>query len=137
MFDLPRDTHRYLIEPVSQSQHLKFTLMKRFLQFKEQVSKCPKLVVRKLFKICQFDTGSVTGSNFRKIMLMCDKTSTDNLEITDIDNLSYSYFEYPVNERWRTSLITELIDMRKNVNDIFPEFSIEEFNDLMHFECTS
>ena len=66
---------------------------------------------------------------------MCDKTSTDKLEITDIDSLSY--FEYPVNERWRTSLITELIDIRRNVNDILPGFSIEEVDDMMNFACTS
>ena len=33
MFDLPLQTHRYLIEPVSEVTHLKFVLIERFLEF--------------------------------------------------------------------------------------------------------
>ena len=33
MFDLPMETHRYLVEPVSDQMHLKKILIKRFLSF--------------------------------------------------------------------------------------------------------
>ena len=36
MFDLPLQTHRYFVCPLSESNHLRFILMKRFLTFAEK-----------------------------------------------------------------------------------------------------
>ena len=129
MFNLPFNTHRYLIEPLYQCQHLKFILIKRFLQFKEQVGRCPKKTVKNLFKICQYDASSVTGSNFRKIMLLCDKNQISSLQITDIDLLTYK--KCPENELWRISLISELIEARRNVSELLSGFTMEELQDML------
>ena len=37
MLDIPRETHRYLIEPLSGTSHVKSILVKRFLTFLEQI----------------------------------------------------------------------------------------------------
>ena len=42
MFDLPLQTHRNLIEPVSGTKHLKFLLIKRFMSFLNQIEKSTK-----------------------------------------------------------------------------------------------
>ena len=39
MWNIPLETHRYLIEPISNQSHLKFTLIQRFLGFKGQVER--------------------------------------------------------------------------------------------------
>ena len=76
------------------------------------MSKCPKTIIRNLFKIFQHDTSSHKGSIFRKIMLLCNKVSVDDVKVNDIDQLSY--FDSPENEAWRISLVSELINIRRN-----------------------
>ena len=107
----------------------------RFLQFRKQVLKCPKTIIRNLYNIFQYDASSLTGSNFRKIMLMCDKTSIKDVEVHDIDQLTY--FECPENEVWRISLINELINIRANPSKLLPGFTIDEVEDMLSFACVS
>ena len=134
MCNIPRETHRYLIEPISERKHLKFILIKRFLGFKNQVSRCPKSIIKKFFKICQYDANSITGSNFRKIMLLCKKTNIDQIVETDIDNLTYC--ETPANEEWRLSLVKDLIEAR-NDPEVLPGFTYAEITDMLEFTCVS
>ena len=48
MFDLPIQTHRFIIEPISQTKHLKNVLMERFLSFLMQIEKSTKKVPKQL-----------------------------------------------------------------------------------------
>jgi len=89
MFNLPRETHRYLIEPLSDSRHIKFIFLKQYLQFRNQVFQSNKSTLISMFKICQNDPSSTTGSNMRKIMLLCDKTAIHDLVPSDINSLMY------------------------------------------------
>ena len=134
MYNLPRETHRYIIEPVTGKMHLKLILIKRFLQFREQVAKCPKSLVKDLYNIFQYDASSLTGSNLRKIMLMCDKSSIKDVKVIDIDQLSY--FKCPDNEVWRLSLINELVHIRSNPSEL-PGFTYNEVEDMLSFACVS
>ena len=38
MLGIPRNSHQYFIEPLSQTQHIKFSLLKRFLKFVESMA---------------------------------------------------------------------------------------------------
>jgi hypothetical protein len=38
MLGVPRNTHRYFIEPLTESQHIKFSLMKRFIKFVKNIA---------------------------------------------------------------------------------------------------
>ena len=134
MWDVPIETHKYLIEPISQQTHLKFTLIKRFMKFKEQVMKSSKSVLKHLFKICENDCGSVTGGNFRKIMLLCQKETIHDLRTSDLDNLTYQTI--PENEMWRLSLIQELLEIRRNDLEL-NGFSEEEVSSLIDIVCGS
>ena len=135
MYNLPRETHRYIIEPITEKMHLKLVLIKRFLQFREQVFRCPKAIIRNLYNIFQYDASSLTGSNLRKIMLMCEKNSIKNVEVLDIEKLVY--FECPEKEVWRISLINELIKIRENASDLLPGFTIDEVEDILSYACVS
>ena len=42
MFDIPLNTHRYFLEPLAGMQHLKFTLISRFLGFISQIERSHK-----------------------------------------------------------------------------------------------
>ena len=47
-YDLPRSTHRYFVEAVTNQKHVKSVLIKRFLSFIDQIQRCPKDIVRYL-----------------------------------------------------------------------------------------
>ena len=50
MFDLPRETHCYLIKGVSEQEHVRILLAKRFLNFILSVRNSKKQVLRNLLK---------------------------------------------------------------------------------------
>ena len=46
MMKLDRCSHRYLIEPLSKTRHIKFSLMKRFINFTNKIVESPKQSLR-------------------------------------------------------------------------------------------
>ena len=72
-FDLPFATHRYLVKHVVQCDHVKETLVKRFLSFIVQVKKSSKIMPQHILNTIQHDVRSTTGSNLRNILLLSPK----------------------------------------------------------------
>ena len=134
MFNVPIDCHKYLLEPMTEQPHLKFILIKRFLNFRKQVLNGPKNIVRNMFNLCQYNPNTITGSNLRKIMLLCKKPSVNQIESTDIDSLEYN--PIPENEKWRVSVVKDMIEARTN-EDFLPGFTQEEITDMLNFACSS
>ena len=67
MFRLDRTTHRYLIEPVSRTPHIKISLLKRFMNFINKLMCSRKTAAKNLFKNIRHDCRSTTGRKLRKI----------------------------------------------------------------------
>ena len=87
MLNLPRGTHRRLIEPLSKVQHIKFVLVKRFLSFIQQIRHSNKNSSKILLESIFIDTNSVTGSNLCNILLMTEKAGIQQLEPTDVTSM--------------------------------------------------
>ena len=134
MFDIPRQTHRYLIEEISQVPHIKSILIKRFLSFINQLENCPKKLVGNLLNLIKFDVNSITGSNLKKISTLCNKQNIDDLDISDANLVKYH--PIPEEEIWRVNILMDITNSRNN-KTIIEEFSNEELGDIMHFICTS
>ena len=134
MFNLNYATHRYFIQPLSNKVHLKNTLMKRFLGFLSQIEKSPKKLPLRLLKLVRADSRSTTGSNLRKIMLLLDKHTIDEVKSKDIDNFEYA----PVlpNNAWKINMVKELIEVRENQASI-ENFSTEELEEILEHLCIS
>ena len=132
MFNLPVETHRSLIEPITSKPHLRTTLMSRFLSFINHVSNSQKIVPKMLLNLVAKDTRSTTGSNLRKILLLTNKCSISELMKKDVYALTY----HPLNEEdiWRANLVSELIDEQEGILEV-QEFSIEELTDIIQFLC--
>ena len=90
MLNIPLQTHKYLIEPLSQQPHLRFLMYKRFINFRMKILKSSKKILKHVLQICENNCGSVTGSNLRNLMLLCDKDSISKIDCSDIDELWYS-----------------------------------------------
>ena len=134
MFDLPRDTHRYFVEPISESIHIKKLFIKRFLQFTNQIQSCPKIAIKNVYKNVKYDCQSVTGSNLRNIMLLVRKDSI--LDLVPEDALKVSYNEIPEEETWRLSFVNEITDVKFGEANI-EGFTIEELNIILNNICTT
>ena len=70
MADLPYETHRYLIEPVTEQQHMSLTLIRDYLNFIQKVKNSSKQVLRQMYCVAKADARTTTGSNLRNILLL-------------------------------------------------------------------
>jgi hypothetical protein len=134
MMDLPRETHRRLIEPLSGVKHVKFLMLKRFLTFIEQIRKSSKKASNSLLESILHDTRSITGSNLRNILLMTDKLNVRDLGPYDIDKMEYH--PLPDEEKWKISIIQEIID-EKNGRLKIDNLTEEELETTLEHLCVS
>ena len=134
MYNIPRNTHRYFVEPISGTPHVKTTLIRNFLSFIDQIQKTPKTVARHLLDTIKFDVRSTTGSNLRNIMHLMQKDSIKDLCKSDVQSIVFS--PVPENEKWRIGMLKELLEIRSN--DLALEnFSKDEINDMVNYVCTT
>ena len=134
MYDLPVQTHRNLIEPLSEARHLKFVLLDRFLSFLSQIQKSKKLVPKQLLNFISNDVGSTTGSNLRNPLLLTDKNSIEEINSDDVRRMKY----HPIEEKdaWKVNIIKELTNIKYNELEL-SEFSREELDEILSYVCTS
>ena len=112
MFRLDRQTHRYLIEPVSETEHLKCAIHKRFLAFTDKLTNSPKDTVRTISRKIGNDCRSITGANLRRIML----EYAEPFKRPTRRDVSRNGFEStPDGEEWRAIIIKELVSIRDGI----------------------
>ena len=134
MHDLPLQTHRVFIEPVSKSRHLKFVLLERFLSFLDQIEKSKKLVPKHLLNFIKHDVRSTTGSNLRNLLLLTDKNTIDDLCKDDIRKLKYN--EIDGKDVWKVNMIHEITDIKFNKLEV-ENFTQDELDEILSHLCTS
>ena len=130
-WNLPKTTHRYLIESISGSLHPKVMLASRYSKFVKSLQSSPKYSVRVLASMCTSDLRTVMGHSLDKICNECDMAiSSDSSYPTPAQiKKNMKYFPVPVNEKWRTGAITELLDKQ------FPGFTENEMNEIVSYLC--
>ena len=126
MLGLPRETHRYFIEPLTDRNHIKSDLIKRFITFLE------KTLIHVLNKICQ-DVRSVTGSNLRNLRIRVGKTRVE--DITPFDS-KVPFKEIPDGQEWRVNAVKELIEVQNEKLEV-NGFESEEIETMLTWICTS
>ena len=133
MFGLPLQTHRYFICPISESEHLKSMLIKRFLNFTVKLENSPKNSVRHLFKHVQNDVQSICGSNLRNIRLLLGKD--DQYKLVPSDARDINYFPVDDENRWRIDFLKELVDLKHG--DLNIGLNHDEIYEIIEDICTS
>ena len=134
MLDLPYATHRYLIEPLTGDQHIKKVLISRYLGFMEKISNSKKKAIKMLMETAKQDVRSITGNNYRNIMLLVGKSSVDDVKKVDVEKIEY----FPVKETdcWKVDAIREIIEVKNKVLDV-EDFLLEELEAILDHLCTS
>ena len=134
VFDLPFATHRSIIKPITQSYHIKETLVKRFLSFIKQVKSSPKKLPKHILNTIKLDTRSTTGSNLRNILLLSKKSNVDKLDIFDFKSINY----HPISKEdsWKPGMILEITDIKFNQLEV-NGFSYDELEEILSYVCTA
>ena len=134
MLGLPYDTHRCLIEPLTDIKHVKKLLITRFLGFMENISKSKKEAIKMLMNTAKEDVRSITGKNYREIMLLVGKTSVKDVTKKDADMIEY--FQMEEKDSWKVEMIKEIINVKSNIANI-DNLNTEELETVLTYLCTS
>ena len=134
MHGLDRKTHKYLIEPISQTKHIMFHFHKRFMNFISKIQESQKHAMRSLFTSLKHDCQSITGRNIRFLLNRYNKGLITELNKHTTDQGKYQ--EIPETERWRINILKELIDAKNGCTEI-SYFNFKELQDIMEFAATT
>ena len=91
MLGIPRNTHRFFIEPLTEIQHIQFSLLKRFVNFVNSIESSKKSVMRNMLKIVKQDCRTTPGRNLCKPMLVLEKHNVDEISKVDLKNQILSH----------------------------------------------
>ena len=134
MCGVNRTTHRYFIEPLAERQHIKWSLIRRFINFTNNLVKSPKTQLANLYLSVKDDCRSSTGRNIRCIENMFDGKMWD--DITNHDLRTAQYHPVADENQWRIPMVKELLNVRYNQFEL-QGFERSEINELLEYVCTT
>ena len=134
MLNIPRESHKYFIEPLSETKHIKGVLIKRFLSFIEHLKRSPKKLASNLLKTLKNDVSSTTGSNLRNIMLIVGKTDIEDLNPLDAEKIEYCAVDDQ--NQWKINVAKELMEVKSGSLQL-DNFSFKEVEQMMSLICVS
>ena len=74
LLGIPRNTHRYFIEPLSGTPPIMLSLFKRFLNFINSIKNSSKGILNNMLDLIKYYCQSTTGRKLRKLLLLTEKT---------------------------------------------------------------
>ena len=116
MYSLPRETHRYFIEEVTQAAHPKVLMASRIAGFHNMLIKSERPVINVLAAITERDCRTVLGSNLKKISRECN-IPIENLSSQMIKQ-TMKYRKTPESDEWKIPIMMELLQTRYDAVDI-------------------
>ena len=134
MADLPLQTHRYLIQPVTEVTLLRDKLIKNYLGFIKKVRESNKYVLRQLYNMASRDVRTVTGRNLRNILLLTHESHVDELQPRMVQTLEYHKIDKE--EEWRVGLVKEVIDIMHGEVTTPEGWTPEELSLILNTACT-
>ena len=133
MCNLPYETHRYLVEPISGGLGLRKQLIRKYLRFVHNIKNSTKPVIKHMFEHCKKDARTITGSNLRNILLLTDLPTIANLS----PSVRIDHNEIMDKDMWRVDIIKEIFDIKFGGLDTPEGWSWEELDEIVNFACIS
>ena len=130
-WNVPNTTHRYLIEPLSETLHPKVMLSSRYVSFVKSLSSSPKYVIRVLASLCIGDLRTVLGRTLQRLAAEC-KCDISSLSPVIIKK-HVKYFSLPRQEEWRVPILRELTSQDVQI----PGFTPEEIQVMTDHLCST
>ena len=135
-FDVPRATHRYLIEEISESEHPLVMLSLRFFKFHQTLQKTSKISLRYLSQLSSANLRTSYSQNLKNI---ADRI---RMAVEDLDKKSIKeklkYFEVPEAQEWRVAVVKDLMEVRWNMIEInVLKDDLEELDNMLETLCVT
>ena len=134
VFKVPNTTHRYLVQPLSNCNHPKTMLSKRFLKFMMAMVSSNKPCVSYLARIVLHDNRTLAGRTLSRLSRDCN-VDRDSLTVSSVSK-NVKYFPVPDDHLWKVQILKELLNVERNLF-VINEFSSRETSDMINFICTS
>ena len=134
MHGLDRKTHKYLIEPVSETKHIMFVIQKNFMNFTKRIAASKKLAIRVLFETVKYDCQSTTGRNLRRLMVQYELDTIHELGAEATNGKQYATL--PEGESWRVDIVKEIVEINQGLL-IVTNFTRNELRDILDFAATT
>ena len=131
-FGVPRQTHRYLIEEMSQSLHPQVMMYSRFACFYKSLISSEKFPIRFLARLKERDNRSLLCQNLSKIGNSCG----EDYPSKNVVKKKMKYFPIPEDQMWRIPLLRELVECKNGSKELM-NFSKVEIEEMLNFACTS
>ena len=128
-------THRYLLEPMSNTLHLKTMIASRFVTFHSSLRNSSKFPVRFLANLSENDLRTIHGKNLAEISRLCDHPVSSLTSKIVKEKLCYRVV--PDNQEWRVKMCKEVKSIRDNRETSLPGFTDDEINQILQFLCVS
>ena len=111
MWDLPWDSHRYLMEELG-GTHAKTMLYTRFVSFIQSIGRHSKFPVQFLLNLTKKNVMSVTGKNIRHILNETGQTDIFKVKVSEMKK-SVKFCEVQGEDKWKPDMIKELTNVKK------------------------
>ena len=127
-YSLPLATHRFILPDVSNCEHMRRTIIRRFIKFSLNLSSSENPNIRLLHRIQGSDPRSVYGRNIANI---CKDAGVLSLRDLNPDNININ--PIPNGDEWKIPFIKDLLAARSDDSDIF--LNTEDINSILDFVC--
>ena len=119
MFDLPRETHSWIVEELSGGKHFLSMIFSRFTKYLSVLKKNKRPAIRTLYSVSVNDVRTTTGGNVRKILLQ------SGMDPRIVPKCKFSMWKvYVASDTWSVPLISSLLQLRSENWEV--NFDVEE-----------
>ena len=98
--------HRYFIEPLSETRHIKLALVK------QNITNSTKTPMKTLYNCIRKDCNLITGNNLRRIMFLLGVDNIDRINMKSLEKMKY-YEATNDEEKLRICMVKELIEVKR------------------------
>ena len=134
IFSLPRESHRFYIEEVSESCHVKVLLASRLVKFQDMLLQSERPAIQLLAKINQYDCRTRFGSNLVQIAKQCAVDPTDLSSYIVRENMKFQ--KAPPDDEWKIPIVMELIQVRNGISTL-SEFNKNDLTNMLNMLTTA
>ena len=137
IWNLPNITHKYFLEDISESPHIKSIFFQRFLSFINSIRISKKKCLSALAQFACKDQGSVTCQNLN---LISKESGIQNVLEMNPRAVSQNicYAPVPDQDRWKVGFLKELLHLRQGHLELEAnEFTLDEINTLIKEVATN
>ena len=124
LLGIPRNTHRYFIEPLSGTPHIMLSLFKRFLNFINWIKNSSKSILNNILDLIKNDCRAQST----KTVLVNRKTHIGELRSDDLKNMCF--YDVPQGEKWKVRLAKEILGVKNKTLDI-DNWNTASLDDIM------